>query len=56
MVWRYIVYIRINYGVEIHRVHMYTLCLQVNNNMVTMLIVGVMLKKFDMHRICTYVQ
>jgi hypothetical protein len=32
MVWRYIVYISINYGVEIHRVHMHILCLLVNIN------------------------
>jgi len=31
-VWRYIVYICINCGVEIHCVHMHTLFLQVNNN------------------------
>ena len=45
MVWRYIVYVCIN-----------CVCKSTITNLVTMLIVGVMLKKFDMHRICTYVQ
>lgn len=45
MVCRYIVYICTH-----------CVCKSTVTNTVTMLIVGVMLKKFDEHRICTYVQ